>query len=1273
MLAIVRNNGDRKILKLEVGSGGGGGGLTNAYAAITDGANTANAVGSDTIKYRSANNILSVLVSNDEAIHGDNVLLTINQANIQLAQSQVTNLITALAALTPLTRNITINGVTQNLSADRTWTIADTNFANTNLALTANRQHNGAGYFLEINNTSWTALVAGDWSSGTEWGAFYADNGISQIEAVDSSDTARISTYNVNQSGGSGIYLYTTTGKVHVNTLPNLVDGSDRMLVWNQTTGIVGWRNVPTGGSGDVTGAVNLGGGLDNFHDKNGTNLRFNTFAASDFDLTSNVIYIDAAIKSDIANGVTAYSWGNHATVGYLTSQTDDIRNQFASPQTANYYISGNGYLSALYATSWVDISKAIGIGQALVINDTGTGGSPAGGYIKFGGAASSSFVPDVLFRPTPTAGWQHSYFRTITDDPSSYAYPAMMFDSAAAAGQLVNQDIFGVSSYNDMKLVVKASGQIRMNYYGAGNFVGTVAKYAAWTATGLMIEVDPSSIGGGGAHLHGIADENGSNQFSFGVNDDILFEGNGATVVTFDPAQKMIQFTSSLNLSDYSNDVGFITGNELITLTGDVTGSGTTSIATTIGARKVLTSMMPEVLDNRLWGRSAGTNGDVMEIVVGTGLSLAGGTLSATTQATETLTQTLTAGNLMTSAQSIDQKDVSNVTIGSWYNDGGAGRIDLSDGGTGSITIHGDGEITASIYVSAPTFFVQTGTGQSALTSLATVARAQALPDAAGTLVMSVNGNFADSAGNVTITAGGSGTVTSFAFTNGNGFSGSVTNATTTPTLSLISTVTDTQVIYSAAGALAGSANHTWNNTTNTHAITGNQTIVKSASGQAGGVTSQFSFTTHNFTGVTASTGAVFAAGFNIFTANINNTQTFSDSATYSGNVNIGRIGSTAGAGTYNVTVTQTGGVHRRAYSGNAVYPQLDSLPAGVTVTVDHYAGMQVLAPQATNGSGVSSALLANITSYYGLLLAASDEYANAGSKITNRFGIYQAGVNDVNMFYGQVRVNGNATNAGIRFGGVTATPSSTSAGDLWYRSDNGSFVVNAGGTAREIILSSAAQGMTNKTLTLAAGTTTQAPLTFTSGTNLTTAAAGSMEFDGKVFYNTPMGTVRALSPSVNFFVAQATIGLSNSNTAQNVFGASGVFNVQAGTTYTFEAYYSLTTGTTTHTTATLFAGTATITNIMYDAVIYSGAANALVTSVTQTNTTVATAKVLNATSNAAGTWIYLRGTVRINAGGTFIPQIQFSANPTGTNQTNVNSFFIMYPFGLGTVQSLL
>lgn len=59
--------------------------------------------------------------------------------------------------------------------------------------------------------------------------------------------------------------------------------------------------------------------------------------------------------------------------------------------------------------------------------------------------------------------------------------------------------------------------------------------------------------------------------------------------------------------------------------------------------------------------------------------------------------------------------------------------------------------------------------------------------------------------AGSASGGGGGSGTVTQFSFTNTNGFSGNVTNPTTTPNLTLSTSITNFNPVYANAGALVG------------------------------------------------------------------------------------------------------------------------------------------------------------------------------------------------------------------------------------------------------------------------------------------------------------------------------------------------------------------------------------------------------------------------------------------------------------------------------------
>ena len=84
---------------------------------------------------------------------------------------------------------------------------------------------------------------------------------------------------------------------------------------------------------------------------------------------------------------------------------------------------------------------------------------------------------------------------------------------------------------------------------------------------------------------------------------------------------------------------------------------------------------------------------------------------------------------------------------------------------------------------------------------------------------------------------------------------------------------------------------------------------------------------------------------------------------------------------------------------------------------------------------------------------------------------------------------------------------------------------------------------------LELAAGTTSLAPLTFQSGTNLTTAAAGDAEFDGTAFYlssssgNASAGTAIAYSTAgAGVTTGTAATGTRFGSVADIQFKASGV-----------------------------------------------------------------------------------------------------------------------------------
>lgn len=198
-----------------------------------------------------------------------------------------------------------------------------------------------------------------------------------------------------------------------------------------------------------------------------------------------------------------------------------------------------------------------------------------------------------------------------------------------------------------------------------------------------------------------------------------------------------------------------------------------------------------------------------------------------------------------------------------------------------------------------------------------------------------------------------------------------------------------------------------------------------------------------------------------------------------------------------------------------------------------------------------------------------------------------------------------------------------------------------------------------------LPAGTTTLAPLDFTSGTNLTTPFAGAMEYDGKVPYFTPQGTQRGVVPGMQFYRLNAGYDFTSGTTSAALYGV-GV-TLSSSTVYAFEGLFALYRATSTTGVCRLnFAGTATLNNILYQtSSVFDPGTIPLVDSnnnIAIINTAAVTAFTISASVNTITAFI--SGTVSINAGGTFIPQYSQSVSG-GTTTNQAGSYFRIYPIG--------
>lgn len=144
---------------------------------------------------------------------------------------------------------------------------------------------------------------------------------------------------------------------------------------------------------------------------------------------------------------------------------------------------------------------------------------------------------------------------------------------------------------------------------------------------------------------------------------------------------------------------------------------------------------------------------------------------------------------------------------------------------------------------------------------------------------------------------------------------------------------------------------------------------------------------------------------------------------------------------------------------------------------------------------------------------------------------------------------------------------------------------------------------------------------------------------------------------------VALADFVGTNGNSAQPVFDTpQDAITLLVDSTYLFEAFYHIvrSAGTTSHTSAVLFGGTATFDAIRYLARIANPTGNVLASGQQivgeDQNALVLTSANTSATENLM---IHLQGIIRTNAGGTLIPQFKFSSAPGGAPTVKANSFF--------------
>ena len=186
------------------------------------------------------------------------------------------------------------------------------------------------------------------------------------------------------------------------------------------------------------------------------------------------------------------------------------------------------------------------------------------------------------------------------------------------------------------------------------------------------------------------------------------------------------------------------------------------------------------------------------------------------------------------------------------------------------------------------------------------------------------------------------------------------------------------------------------------------------------------------------------------------------------------------------------------------------------------------------------------------------------------------------------------------------------------------------------------------------------------TNGTTaLTVSTAAGITF---ATASTIVGAQGGIVQPYQYYSLNSTVAGANVTTAQSIFGLTNGFTLAGSTIYEFESVIALikTAGTTSAYISFGFGGTATINNIGYESIgnLYATGTPSLANGfVGFGSSTSATQVTLASTTASVTAPIIIKGTVSVNAGGTFNPQYTLSAAPGGAYTTQIGSYFKIAP----------
>lgn len=407
-------------------------------------------------------------------------------------------------------------------------------------------------------------------------------------------------------------------------------------------------------------------------------------------DINLGTFTANRAIVSN-GSGALSVSATTATQIGYLSTLTSDVQTQLDNKQpldadlTAIAALSGNGLLRKTAGVWGMDTNTYLTANQTITLSGDVTGsGSTAISTIIANDAVTFAKMQNIntariLGRSTSGAGnVEEISIGTGLSLSAGVLSNSMTQYTDADARAAISENIVGID-YNS------ATGEFSMT---SGYSLPTDAIQATWTAaynnsitsvgfntlTGdltftqqdagtIVVDLDGRYLTANQAiTISGDATGTGTTAITLtlastgvaaGTYRSVTVDAKGRVTAGTNPttvsgygitdfyAQVISGFVVGANTSVTNTDTleqaieklqgqvdARLTANQTITLSGDLSGSGSTSIAATIANDAVTFAKMQNVSSGIILGRSTAASGDIEELTVGTGLSLSAGVL---------------------------------------------------------------------------------------------------------------------------------------------------------------------------------------------------------------------------------------------------------------------------------------------------------------------------------------------------------------------------------------------------------------------------------------------------------------------------------------------------------------------------------------------------------------------------------------------------------------------------------------------------------------------